>query len=216
MSADKEAKRSILVPLVDIPYEFEGVESAEDRAEQLEREKEKLQILLDAALKAQEEPDVPTRSRAEADDPGAREGQKVAEEGKQAKAEADKLVDKANKQVIYERIDTCLSEYDTLDRRFAGSLVCTGGSTGEMHAALRMSGVFTDVYHVIEESSGKLSWKLLDLLQTAPGFTCNTEAFTGTLKCMSADKEAKRSIRVPLVDTPYEFEEVESAEDRAE
>ena len=48
-----------------------------------EREKVNLQKLLDEALKAQEEPKVPKRSRAEADDPGAREGQKVAEEGKQ-------------------------------------------------------------------------------------------------------------------------------------
>ena len=42
----------------------------------------------------------------------------------------------------------------------AGVMVCTEGSTGEMQATLRMSGVFTD-----EESSVKL----LDLLRTAPG-----------------------------------------------
>ena len=42
----------------------------------------------------------------------------------------------------------------------AGVLVCTEGSTGEMQATLRMSGVFTD-----EESSEKL----VDLLRTAPG-----------------------------------------------
>ena len=65
-----------------------------------------------------------------------------------------------------------------------------------MKATLRMSGVFTD-----EESSGKL----LDLLKTAPGILCITEAFTEALKCMSADKEVKRSILMPLVDIPYEF-----------
>ena len=42
------------------------------------------------------------------------------------------------------------------------------GSTGEMQATLRMPGVFTD-----EESSVEL----LDLLKTAPGILCNTEAF---------------------------------------
>ena len=62
----------------------------------------KLQNLLDEALKAQKEPKVSKRPRAEADNPGAQEGQNVAEEGKQAKAEADKLVNKTNKQVIYE------------------------------------------------------------------------------------------------------------------
>ena len=124
MSADKEVKRSILMPLVDIPYEFEEVESAEDRAVpvRLEREKEKLQKLLDAALKAQEEPKAPKRSRAEAEDPGTREGQQAAEESKQAKAEVDKLVDKANKQTIYDRIDTCLAEYGTLVRSFASTM----------------------------------------------------------------------------------------------
>ena len=62
------------------------------------------------------------RSKAEADDPGAGEGRKVAEQGKQAKAEADKLVNKANKQLIYERIDTCLSEYDSLVRSFESTM----------------------------------------------------------------------------------------------
>ena len=47
------------------------------------------------ALKAKEDPKVPKRSRA--DDPGTREGQNVAEEGKQAKAEADQLADTTNK-----------------------------------------------------------------------------------------------------------------------
>ena len=46
----------------------------------------------------------------------------MAEQGKQAKAEADKLVDKADKQVIYERIDACLTEYDTLVRSFASTM----------------------------------------------------------------------------------------------
>ena len=114
MNADKEVKRSLVMPLVDIPYEFAEVESAEGRAERLQREKDDLQSRLDAALKAQEDPKVPKRSRAEADDPGTREGQKVAEQGMLAKAEADKLSSEANKQVIYDRIDTCLTEYDTL------------------------------------------------------------------------------------------------------
>ena len=60
----------------------------------------------------------------------------------------------------------------------AGSLVCTSGSTGEMQATLRMPGVFTD-----EESSVKL----LDLLKTAPGILCNTEAFIEVLKCTNSD-----------------------------
>ena len=86
----------------------------------LEREKENLQKLLDEAVKAQGEPKAPKRSRADADDPGAGDGRKVAEQEKQAKAEADKLVNKANnyKQLIYERIDTCLSEYDSPVRSF--------------------------------------------------------------------------------------------------
>ena len=41
---------------------------------------------------------------------------------KQAKAEAGKLVNKANKQLIYERIDTCLSEYDSLVRSFESAM----------------------------------------------------------------------------------------------
>ena len=89
----------------------------------------------------------------------------------------------------------------------AGVIVCTDGSTGEMQATLRMSGVFTD-----EESSVKL----LDSLRTAPGILGNTEAFNGALKCMSAEKEVERSIVMPLVDMPYEFVETESAEGRAE
>ena len=89
MNAEKEVKRSIVMPLVDMPYEFVEVESAEVSMERLEREKARLQGLLDVALKAQEDPKVPKRSRAEADDPSTREGQKVAEEGKQAKVEAD-------------------------------------------------------------------------------------------------------------------------------
>ena len=122
MSAEKEVERSIVMPLVDMPYEFVEIESAEVSVERLEREKARLQRLLDESLKAQEEPQVPKRSRAEADDPGAREGQKVAEEGKQAKAEADKLVDKTNKQTIYDRIDVCLAEYDTLVRSFTSTM----------------------------------------------------------------------------------------------
>ena len=74
------------MPLVDIPYEIVAVESAECRAERLQREKEDLQSRLDAALKAQEDPKVPKRSRADVDDPGVREGQKVAEQGEQAKS----------------------------------------------------------------------------------------------------------------------------------
>ena len=81
----------------------------------------------------------------------------------------------------------------------AGVLVCTEGSTGEMQATLRMSGVFTD-----EESSEKL----VDLLRTAPGILCNTDAFTEAIKCANADKEARRSLVMPLVDLPYEFVEV--------
>ena len=85
----------------------------------------------------------------------------------------------------------------------AGVLVCTKGSTGEMQATLRMSGVFT-----YEESSDKL----LDLLRTAPGILCNTDAFTEAIKCMNAEKEVTRSIVMPLVDMSYEFVEVETAE----
>ena len=70
MSADKEVNRTILMPLVNIPYEFEEVESAEDGSVRLERKKENLQKLLDEAVKAQGEPKAPERSRAEADDPG--------------------------------------------------------------------------------------------------------------------------------------------------
>ena len=77
--------------------------------------------MLDEALKAQGNLKTPKRSRADGVDPGVGEGQKVAEQGKLAKAEADKLVDKANKQVIYERIDACLAEYDTLVRSFAST-----------------------------------------------------------------------------------------------
>ena len=73
----------------------------------------------------------------------------------------------------------------------AGVIVCTEGSTGEMQATLRMSGVFTD-----EESSVKL----LDLLRTAPGILCNTDAFNEAIKCMNAEKEVKQSIVMPLVD----------------
>ena len=85
----------------------------------------------------------------------------------------------------------------------AGVMVCAEGSTGEMQATLRMSGVFTD-----EESSGKL----MDLLRTAPGILCNTVAFTEALKCIDADKEVQRSIVMPLVDIPYEYVGIESAE----
>ena len=122
ISAKKEVKRSLVMPLVDIPYEMVAVESAECRAERLQREKEDLQDRLDAALKAQEEPKVPKRSRADADDPGMREGQKVAEQGEQAKAEADKLSSEANKKVIYDRIDGTLMEYDSMVRSFASTM----------------------------------------------------------------------------------------------
>ena len=76
-----------------------------------------------------------------------------------------------------------------------------------MQATLRMSGVFTD-----EESSEKL----LDLLRTAPGILGNADVFNEAIKCMNADKEVKRSPVMPLVDIPYEFVEVKSAEFRAE
>ena len=83
-----------------------------------------MQKLLDEALKEQGDRKAPTckRSRADADVPAVREGQRVAEQGKLAKAAVDKLVDKANKQVIYERIDACLAEYDTLVRSFASTM----------------------------------------------------------------------------------------------
>ena len=80
----------------------------------------------------------------------------------------------------------------------AGVLVCTSGSTWEMQATLRMSGMFTD-----EESSVKL----LEILKPALGNLCNTEAFTEALKCMNADNEVQRSIVMPLIDIPYEFVE---------
>ena len=110
MNDDKEVKKGIGMPLVDVPYEFVEVESAMEAAERLEREKQNLQKLLDEALKVQGDLKAPKRSRADGVDPGVGEGQKVAEQGKLAKAEADNLVDKANKQVIYERIDACLTE----------------------------------------------------------------------------------------------------------
>ena len=122
MNAEKEVRRGIVMPLVDMPYGFVEVETAEVSVERLEREKARLQGLLDAALKSQEDPKVPKRSRAEADDPGARESRKVAEEGKQAKAEADQLVDRTNKQTTYERIDVCLAEYGTLVRSFTSTI----------------------------------------------------------------------------------------------
>ena len=46
----------------------------------------------------------------------------MAEQGKLAKAQADNLVDKANKQVIYARMDACLTEYDTLVRGVASTM----------------------------------------------------------------------------------------------
>jgi hypothetical protein len=122
MNAKKEVTRSIMMPLADMPYEFVEVETAEVSVERLERERAKLQDLLDAALKVQEDPKVPKRSRAESDDPGARESQKVAEEGKQAKAEADELDSEANRQVIYERIETCLTEYGTRVRSYTSAM----------------------------------------------------------------------------------------------
>ena len=88
----------------------------------------------------------------------------------------------------------------------AGVMVCSSGSTGEMQAMLRMFGVFTD-----DESSAIL----MELLKTAPGILGTTEAFTEAFKCMNADKEVQRSIVMPLVDIPYEFVEVESAEEAA-
>ena len=122
MSADKEVKRSIVMPLVDVPYEFVGIESAEAGLERLQREKEELQKLSDEAMKAQVEPQAPKRSRAETDDPGAGNGREVAEQGRQAKAEADKLLNRANKQLIYEQMHTCLSEYDSVVRSFESTM----------------------------------------------------------------------------------------------
>ena len=121
-NANKEVERSDGMPLVDIPYEVEEAESAEEAAKRLEHEKQALQKLLDETLKAQEDAGKPKRSRADADDPAMGESAKVSEQGKQAKAEADKLVDKANKQVIYGRIDACLTEYDTRVRSFASTM----------------------------------------------------------------------------------------------
>ena len=120
MNADKEVQRSIGMPLIDILYEFVEVESAEEAAKRLEREKQNLQSLLDEALKAQGEPKAHKRTREEAGDPSVLEAKKVAEQGKLAKAEADKFVDEANKQVIYEQI--CLTEYDTPVRGFASTM----------------------------------------------------------------------------------------------
>ena len=122
IDADKEVKRSIGMPLVDIPYEYMGIESAEAGLERLQCKKEELQKLLDEARKAQVGPQAPKRSRAEADDPGAGNGREMAEQGRQAKAEADKLLNKANKQLIYERIDTCLAEYDSGDHSFESDM----------------------------------------------------------------------------------------------
>ena len=123
INADKEVKRSIMMPLVDIPYEYVGIESAEAGLERLQREKEELQKLLDDALKAQVGPQAPKRSRAEADDPGAGNGREMAEQGRQAKAEADELLNyRANKKLIYERIDNCLAEYDSGDCSFASAM----------------------------------------------------------------------------------------------
>ena len=66
-------------------------------------------------------------------------------------------------------------ENNVVPRAGVLQLVCTtcSGSTGEMQATLRMSGVFTD-----EESSDKL----VELLKTAPGILGTTEAFNEALK----------------------------------
>ena len=69
-----------------IPYKFVEVESAEEAAKRLEREKQELQSLLDVALTAQGGPKAPKRSRAEADDPAMLEPKKVAEQVELAKA----------------------------------------------------------------------------------------------------------------------------------
>ena len=81
MNADNEVQRSIVMPLIDVSYEFVEVESAEEAAERLGREKENLQQLLDEALKAQGEPKAPKRSMAEAGDPGVREAGRAGQAG---------------------------------------------------------------------------------------------------------------------------------------
>ena len=81
-----------------------------------------MQKLLDETLKSQGDAGTSKRSRADADDPAMGELAKVAEQGKQAKAEVDKLVDKANQQAIYGRIDACLTEYDTLVQSVASTM----------------------------------------------------------------------------------------------
>ena len=110
MNADKEVERSDSMPLVDVPYEVKDLESAEEATKRLEREKQELQKLMDSALKAQKDTGEPKGSRAAADDPAMGGSAKIVEQGKLAKAEANQIVDKANKQVIYGRIDDCLTE----------------------------------------------------------------------------------------------------------
>ena len=105
MNADKDGLRSDDMPLVDVSYEVEEQESAADIAKQLEREKQELQDLLDSTLKAHEAEKSAKRSRANADTPAMSESANIAEQGKLAKGEADKLGDLANKQVIYDRIE---------------------------------------------------------------------------------------------------------------
>ena len=46
----------------------------------------------------------------------------MAEQGREAKAEADRLDSEANKKVIYERIEACLSEYGTCVRSYTSTM----------------------------------------------------------------------------------------------
>ena len=73
--------------------------------------------MLDSALKAQDDAMKAKRSRADADDPDMGPGSRrrwLSRASWPVKAEADTLVDQANKQAICDRIDNCLTEYDLL------------------------------------------------------------------------------------------------------
>ena len=110
MNTDEDVERSDAMPLVDVPYEVGEQEPAADIAKRLERETQELQDFLDSTLKVHEAKKGAKRSRADAETLVMSKSAKIAEQIKLAKAEADKLGDLSNKQVIYDRIDQYLME----------------------------------------------------------------------------------------------------------
>ena len=131
IGADKEVERSGNMPLLDVPYEVGEKESAdlEDLAKRLARELQDAKDLVEKPLQAHEAVKAPKMSLVDADTPGTSESKKVAEQGKLAKDEADKLVDLANKQVIYDRIDQCVDGYGSGSRSFTSTT--SWGSQGK-------------------------------------------------------------------------------------